>query len=595
MVEQDLAYLLELLKVDVETEDELDERLKADAKELGLDIEAEHVADIKQPFRTYCSDDSRRSESIDSRTSYSTGLVSTFSEASKDYLSHEGHQRHSRASLSFRDYDSFISRGVPDGPKSLSFSPASSTRQSLFLPLSQPASPDLSPRRHLRKLRGINLLRRHRSNSLAAGGNKCPHCPDDPLNQRRAVHRLTCGHRLCTQALRNTVKTAIESETGAVPSCCGRPVPGSLVERVMTQEEQSALLVKLEQWDDALSMSPSMSSSRRNSVHTAAAIRCGDRDSHTLSDDASIAPLSLEAHEYFNQAIAREDYKLLHLGQTEQRDRLLGWASKQGEELLAKHETLRQTMLSTHEAAVEEMQEQHAFATSDAEDKQVKAESDLREAQEKERRDNATALKHMEAYCAGTYSTGEAHDRTVTEQDLAELEKARWHRDSMQVRHESAINVLRGEQNRRLRLRASRQDRALQDLKRQQRKAELELERLCNGELAKLNDTLEQKRRKIRWRWELQMAILAKKIEAETGNHLDCRLPTADWHRDGIKPNLGCLSTPRTLDAGDSFHMLERHDSTTTQTGVVLHDPSAKLPPSVLPTLMMQEFKIGGW
>ncbi|KAF2214473.1 hypothetical protein CERZMDRAFT_120604 [Cercospora zeae-maydis SCOH1-5] len=336
-----------------------------------------------------------------------------------------------------------------------------------------------------------------------------------------------------------------------------------------------------------------MSISRRNSSHNAAAIRCAIRASHTLSDDASIAPLSLESQDHLNQALAREDYKLLHIGQTEQRDRLLGWALKQSEELLAKHDQLRQAMLSTHETALEEMQEQHAFATSDAEDKQVKAEAALREVHEKERRDNVTALKHMEAYCAGTYSSGEAHDRTVTDQDLAELEKTRWYRDSMRVRHESAINVLRGEQNRRLRLRASRQDRALQDLKRQQRKEELELERSCNAELAKLNDTLEQKRRKIRWRWELQMAILVKKIEAEIGNQLDCRLPTADWQCDSIKPNLECLSAPRSLDAGDSFHMLERHDSTTTQTGLVLHDPDAKVAP--LPALIMQEFKVGVW
>ncbi|KAM3422416.1 hypothetical protein BST61_g2767 [Cercospora zeina] len=592
MVEQDLAYLLELLMVDVETEDELDERLKADAKELGLDIAVEYVAEIKQqPFRTYCSDDSRRSESIDSRTSHSTGPVSTFSEVSKDYTSHELHPRHCRASLSFRDYDSFVSRGVPDGPKSSFFSPASPTRRSLFLPLSQPASPDLSPRRHLRKLRGISLLRRNRPTSLSLGESRCPHCPEDPPNQRRAIHRLTCGHRLCTQALRNTIKAAIDSDTGAVPSCCGRPVPGSLVERVMTQEEQNALLEKLEQWDDALSMSTSMSSSRRNSSHTAAAIRCVNHDSHTLSDDASIAPLSVESQHHIHQALAREDYKLLHIGQTEQRDRLLRWALKQSEELLVKHEQLRQVMLSTHEADFEEMQEQHALATSDAEDKQVKAESELREVHEKERRDNATALKHMEAYCAGTYSNGEAHDRTVTDQDFAELEKTRWYRDSMNVRHENAINVLRGEQSRRLRLRASRQDRALQDLKRQQRKAELELERSCNGELAKLNDTFEQKRRKIRWRWELQMAILAKKIEAEIGNQLDCRLPTADWQSDSIKPNLACLSTPKSLDAGDSFHMLERHDSTTTETGLVLHDPDTKV--HHLPALIMQEFKIG--
>ena len=592
MIDHDLAFLLEVLKTDGQSEHELDEKLKMEAKQLGVDVDTEAVMGSRQSLRTYCSDYSRRSESIDSRASQSTGLVSTFSDCSKDQTISDGHQRRSRASLSFKDYDSFVSRGVPNGRHSISFSPLSTPSHSTFsLPLSQPASPDVSPRRHFRRIRGLSLLRLHKSDSLTSLADGCPHCPPDLQSRKRAVHKLPCGHRLCTQALRNTVKAAIESRRGAVPSCCRQPIPGKLVEDIMTHEEQAALLDRLEQWDEAISPTPSMNSSRRNSLHQQLPVRRVERESQILEDVSHVVPISMRAQSQLAEVTEREDYKLLQDDQAEQRDRYLAWAMKQRTELIEKHDKLRHDMKSMHELVAEEMQEHHASATSDAEDKQVKAESDLLEAQEKERCDNATALKHLEAYCAGTYSNGESHDRVITDQARLELDKARWHRDSMGVRHESAINVLRGEQNRRLRLRAVRQDRELQDLRRQQRKEELELERSCNGELAKLNDSLDEKRRKICWRQELQMAIFAKKVEAETATQLECRLPIADWHRGSLKASLGCLSLSSSTD--DKPH-LPRHDSTTTQTNIVLHEPESKYDRHSTGIMHVQEFKIGG-
>ncbi|KAF2170369.1 hypothetical protein M409DRAFT_64134 [Zasmidium cellare ATCC 36951] len=531
MLGHDLSYLLEVLNIgDGETEDELDERLRLEAKELGVDVDEQKTLEIK-PFRPYYPEYPRRSESIDSRASQSTGLTSNYSDLSKDY---HGHRRPSRTSLSFRDYDAFVARGVPVGRHSISFSPLSTPSHSTFsLPLSQPSSPDPSPKRHFRRIRGLSMLRLHQrlgsDTSLAEG---CPHCPQDLSSQRRAVHKLPCGHRLCTQALRNTVRTATESKTGAVPSCCGRPIPGGLVEHVMTQEEQNALLEKLEQWDEAISLAPSINSSRRGSIPSIQQQqpRPGalSQRSRTVSDEWRYDNLSFKQRKELERMMEREDYKLLRTGQGEQRDRFLRWADKERSELEKKHETSREERRNLHETAVEDMVEHHATAIAEAEDKQVKAESDLRETQEQEKRDNATALKHIEAFCAGTYSTGELHNRPVTDQSLAELDKARRTRDQMDAKHSSQINVLRGEQSRRMRLRCQRQERELQELKRQQRKEELEMERACTAELLKLDESVAEKRRKIRWRWELQIAIFTKKVESETGIQLgsNCRLPT---------------------------------------------------------------------
>lgn len=300
----------------------------------------------------------------------------------------------------------------------------------------------------------------------------------------------------------------------------------------MSQEEQNALLEKLELWDEAISLAPSINSSRRDSIPSIQQQRPGalSHRSRTVSDESRDSNISLKQRKEMEKIMDREDYKLLRTGQGEQRDRFLKWVDKQRSEVDKKHEFSRDETRNLHELAVEDMAEHHASSMAEAEDKQVKAEADLRETQEQERRDNATALKHLEAFCAGTYSTGELHNRPVTDQALAERDNARRMRDQMDAKHSSQINVLRGEQSRRMRLRSQRQDRELQELKRQQRKEELELERACTAEVLKLDESVAEKRKKIRWRWELQIAILTKQVEAETGIQLsNCRLPTVEW------------------------------------------------------------------
>lgn len=320
----------------------------------------------------------------------------------------------------------------------------------------------------------------------------------------------------------------------------------------MTHEEQNALLEKLELWDEAISLAPSINSSRRDSVPSIQQQRPGalSQRSRTTSNESRYDTLSYKQRKEMEKMMDREDYRLLRTGQGEQRDRFLKWIEKQRSELEKRHESSRDETRNLHEAAVEDMAEHHASSMGEAEDKQVKAESDLREAQQQEKRDNATALKHLEAFCAGTYSTGELHNRPVTDQALAERDNARRTRDQMDAKHSSQINVLRGEQSRRMRMRSQRQDRELQELKRQQRKDELELERACTAELSKLDESIAEKRKKIRWRWELQIAIFTKNVEAETGIQLDgnCRLPTVEWqphqhHHDNYSTTSAkCLS-----------------------------------------------------
>ncbi|CAK3775606.1 Hypothetical predicted protein [Lecanosticta acicola] len=598
MLGHDFDYLLDVRNMsDGETDDEFDQRLRSEAKELGVDVDGVdvdgvgvgvgvdvdveelkahdqniHTLDQNTLDQNTCYP--RRSESIDasigasihesfdSTASHSTALTSDYSHRSRDQDHFHAHRRPSRTSPSFRHYDAFVSRRVPDARHSISFSPLTTPSNSTpSLPMSQPPSPHtpspdpLSPKKHFRRIRGLSMLKLyHRTASDPSLAHPCPHCPHHLSSQRRAaVHKLPCGHRVCTHALRNTVQSATASQTGPVPSCCGKPIPGSMVEHVMTQEEQTALLDKLEQWDEAISIAPSMTSSRRDSTPSVPHRPPGapTSPSRTVSDDSSLGALPLQARKDMEQVMEREDYTLLRTGQAEQRDRFWRCTETQRMELREEHERLREEMKRRHETALEDTAEHHASAMSEAEDKQVKAEADMRQSQHQERRDNATALKHMEAYCAGTYSTGEPHDRTVTDQDRAELEKTRRARDQMDTKHEGQINVLRGEQGRRMRLRSQRQDRELQDLRRQQRQEELQLERACTSQVHKLDQNAILKQKKIQWRWELQMAIFAKKVEAEEAPDLllNARLPTADWY-----PRHDTTATATVATRSDSKH-----------------------------------------
>ncbi|KAK3067435.1 hypothetical protein LTR53_015711 [Teratosphaeriaceae sp. CCFEE 6253] len=517
-----ISYMKDVLLLhEDQTEDALDQSLRNEAKELGLDPTTDTPEMKPLAKKPASSEISRRSQ--ESLASQSTGFMSTFSDASRDQH-HHGARDPFRSSLSFREYDTFIARGRPDGRNSISFSPPTTPSHStLSLALSDPAS---SPKKHFRRIRGLSMLRLGRNSSTTSLADTCPHCPRDAQTQRRAVHKLPCGHRLCTQALRCNINAYTQAATTIAPSCCGVPIPGSLVEHVMTQAEQSALLLKLEQ------------QTRRSGADVSHGLTLSPVDSHASPPELRCEEPRHDAEQQGKQKIELPEVTQLQREQTEQLERFMAWVSRQKAELEAQQNLLREQVKAIHLAALEELEDAHGAAMVEAEDKQVKAESDMRDFHDQERRDNATALKHMEAYCAGTYHSGELHNRPVTAQDSAELEKTRRTRELMDAKHESAINILRGEQGRRMRMRAQRQEREEQELRRVQRREELELERTFGLDATQLDGETADREQRLRCRWRQQTAIVAGKLAMQSNEPKDTQVqtpvPLFDWQLDRV-------------------------------------------------------------
>ncbi|OQO00569.1 hypothetical protein B0A48_13059 [Cryoendolithus antarcticus] len=205
------------------------------------------------------------------------------------------------------------------------------------------------------------------------------------------------------------------------------------------------------------------------------------------------------------------------------------WTSQNRAAMEAKHIGAVAALHRSQETALEALLDTHALALADAEDKQVTAESTLREVHDQAYRVNVTALKQQEAYCAGTYSDGQPHGRTITALDRTELDKTRRTRDNMASRQESAINVLRGEQGRRIRARVQRQDKEAADLEVLQEREIDALGRHNVAELEELGTIEKEKKTRLATRWRMQTMILMRRAGIEEEDVEACQGIVVDW------------------------------------------------------------------
>lgn len=172
---------------------------------------------------------------------------------------------------------------------------------------------------------------------------------------------------------------------------------------------------------------------------------------------------------------------------------------------------------------------QHALNISQVEDKHVQDEMHLRAIQDTEVSNTATALRHMEAFCRGERTSGELHNRTVSEQDRGELAKTRQRAEQMHKKHESEINVLRGEQNRRMTMRLQKQEAEIELLEGKQKRELGAIQEQCEGAVNEWEDQIETMKGRMEEWWQLQTEIWRKLLEKETGIAFHAPLPSVEW------------------------------------------------------------------
>lgn len=174
--------------------------------------------------------------------------------------------------------------------------------------------------------------------------------------------------------------------------------------------------------------------------------------------------------------------------------------------------------------------QQHAVNIASVEDKHVRDEMDLLAVQETERRNTAIALRHMEAFCRGESTSGEPHKRVVSEQDRMELAKTKYRAEQMERKHEGEINVLRGEQARRMSLRIQKQETEKQQLQAKQTAEVQRCEEQYQSALHEWKDYADKARAKVQEWWALKVDVWrARSTTSEAGTAFDGPFPPLSW------------------------------------------------------------------
>ncbi|KAK5016989.1 hypothetical protein LTR16_002549 [Cryomyces antarcticus] len=296
----------------------------------------------------------------------------------------------------------------------------------------------------------------------------------------------------------------------------------------MSRQEQDDFLNSIAAWNDSVSVRSSASEQRRHFPADSGSPTSTNGQLGTTSNASSLRRIGEEGID-LDRALDSPDFRALRTQQEEERDRFVLWASRQKRDLFALRERRRQELQDKQEKSKDDLLERQFETFSKIEDKHVSAELDLRRAHEQEHRNCAIALRHMEAYCKGLSLDGTPTDRAVTDQDRRELEKQYWTRDHLEAKHSSAINVLRGEQAMRLKLRQRNQEAEVAQLERTQVKDVRALEQTLVREEQELEDAITKRKTRLTVRWDVQTEIMRKDLEKQTGVSFASVLPPIDW------------------------------------------------------------------
>jgi hypothetical protein len=298
----------------------------------------------------------------------------------------------------------------------------------------------------------------------------------------------------------------------------------------MSQEEQDTLMNMLVAWDDEATTTPPTIHESEITSHPTSFPKSRSQSRSPVCGAEEFA-VPEEKRKNLEKAMEIPDFRKLRQEQEQQRDRLVAWAGRKRQGVIDGYAVRKLQLLPYFDRQKDQLAEKQSAAIARIEDKHVLDEHEMREGHEVETRNNAIALKHMEAYCRGETTSGDLHDRTITNQDQAELTKARRARDQMDAKHSGAISVLRGEQSRRISQRLLKQEEELAELEARQAKEIGSLQRECDDMVRDWDEETQKRRSRLETWWNIQIEIWRKKLERDTGVPFSGELPPIEWPR----------------------------------------------------------------
>lgn len=181
----------------------------------------------------------------------------------------------------------------------------------------------------------------------------CPCCPRD--RQNHPIHPLPCQHAYCTPTLRKIIKDSMADESRLPPNCCDTPIPGRLIERVLSGDELQEFLNYMSTWDDSISLS-SLSEPPEGapSENGRPSLRIHGR---TLSNESSFFSQYGEASKNLERANEIPDFRELRQRHECERDRFLAFLSKQREIMALRHEDRRGEILAQQQETKDKLEE----------------------------------------------------------------------------------------------------------------------------------------------------------------------------------------------------------------------------------------------
>ncbi|KAF2738489.1 hypothetical protein EJ04DRAFT_459524 [Polyplosphaeria fusca] len=523
-------------------EDVLDEQLAVAARACGIDDPDSYLypdaRTMSTAFSTLTFDSERASSmSIHSRETQSTGITSDPSRTSKDnpYVEQPSSvprpPLHSTG-LPSSDYDSVMARFRPHIGHRHSSSNSSYTNSLLS------ATSSLS--KPVAKKRSAGLFSMFRRDSSACSSRSHPDRHGKPLTSK-----LECGHTLSHYAVRVHIEEALEGRENYVPpACCGKPLPRSVLEIVLTPEETDVVMGEA-------SPSPAYTLHLDSGFGEQAIspISLSQSPEPASPQEASFvtAPISRDVspgeQEKLNQALTSGTFTALKTQQKEQMQRVLRFESNQRRALIAYYEWLHKWLATDFETAKDKMTKRHVLELEKLDESQIVAEHEMRRAHAQEGQNVATALKYMEAYCSGSCPIDPDITHVVTEEDRKKLARQHLTQDKLlPQKHESAINVLRARQEKDLKLKMQKQQAELQQHNaRLEEMKEEENIRLMNDS-SRLESVVEARRRRIKNRWDLKFEIWRRDWETQHKTVLYGQLPREYWpvspsHEGSIDPS----------------------------------------------------------